>query len=121
MIIIISLALLIVLGIFLLYKEHEWSTGVVGVLLMAFSGIFLIICLISLIVNPMDVKSNINKFLATKITIETARKTGVNIENAAIQHKIIESNQWLAKKQYYNSTMFGLWIPDEIDNLKPIK
>ena len=121
MIIIVSLALLFGLGIFLLCKSWKWNTEAAGIILIVVSGMFLVISLISLIVNPMEVKSNINKFLATETTIERARKTGVDIENAAIQHKVIESNQWLAKKQYYNSTIFGLWIPDEIDNLKPIR
>lgn len=121
MIIFISLALLVVVGSLLLYNEREWETGVIGIILIVVPGIFLVICLISLIVNPIEVKSDINKFLATETTIEQARKTGVDIENAAIQHKIIESNQWLAEKQYYNSTIFGLWIPDKVDNLKPIR
>ena len=121
MTILISLMLLIVLGIFLLRKDNEWNTGVVGAILIAFPSVILIIALILLIINPMEVKSNINKFLVTGVTIEIARKAGVDVENAAIQHKIIESNQWLVKEQYYNSTIFGLWIPDEIDNLKPIR
>ena len=29
-------------------------------------------------------------------------------------------NQWLASTQYYNGTMFDLWIPDEVDSLEPI-
>ena len=121
MIIFISLILLFGLGVFLLCKEREWGTGIAGMFLITFPSIFLIICTISLIVNPMEVKSNINKFLATEATIEAARENGVDVENAAIQHKIIESNQWLVKEQYYNSTMFGLWIPDEVDNLKQMK
>lgn len=121
MIIFISLILLFVLGLVLLYYDPECNTGPSGTVLASLSGTFIIICFISLIVNPIDVKANINKFLATKATIETARGTGVVIENIAIQHKIIEANQWLAKEQYYNTTMFKLWVPDEIDNLKPIR
>lgn len=121
MIIFIILILLFVLGSVLLYKCWKWNTEVAGMLLTVFPGIFLIIALISLITNPIEVKSNINKFLATDVTIEIARKVGVDIENTAIQHKIIESNQWLAKQQYYNSTIFGLWVPDEVDKLKPIR
>ena len=121
MIIIISLALLIVFGIILAYKSRDGNATIIGIILIVVSSMLLIIALISLITNSMEVKSNINKFLATETSIEQARKTGINIENTAIQHKIIESNQWLAKKQYYNSTVFGLWIPDKVDNLKPIR
>lgn len=121
MIIFIGLTLLIVIGLFLLYNDREWGTGAAGVFLMVFPSIFLIICLVSLITYPIEVKSNINKFLATEATTEAARENGVDVENAAIQHKIIESNQWLVKEQYYNSTMFGLWIPNEVDNLKQMR
>lgn len=121
MIIIISLVLLFVFGIILACKGRDENATAIGIIFTIVSGIFLIIALISLITNPMEVESNINKFLATEASIEQARETGVDVENAAIQHKIIESNQWLAKKQYYNSTIFGLWIPDKVNSLKPIK
>ena len=113
--------MLFVFGTALLCKGRNENSGAIGIILMVVSGMFLIIALISLITNSMKVESNINKFLATETSIEQARETGVDVENAAIQHKIIESNQWLAKEQYYNSTIFGLWIPDKVDNLKPIR
>ena len=121
MIIIISLVLLFVFGTVLTCKSRDDNATIIGVILMVASGMFLVISLISLLINPMEVESNINKFLATEASIEQARETGVDVENAAIQHKIIESNQWLAKEQYYNSTIFGLWIPDKVNSLKPIK
>ena len=121
MIILLSLTLLLILGMLLLYESFTWNTEIPGMILTIFSAIFLIISLVSLITNPIEIKAGAAKFQATGTTIETARKTGVAIENAAIQHKVIECNQWLAKQQYYNSTIYGLWIPDEIDNLKPIR
>jgi cell division protein FtsX len=121
MIIFISLILLFVLGIALLCKNQNESLEVTTIILTIFSGIFLIVSSISLVTNSIEVRSDINKFIATETTIEIARKVGVDVENTAIQHKIIESNQWLAKQQYLNSTIFELWIPDEIDKLKPIR
>ena len=121
MIIFIGLTVLFVLGIALMCESQDERTGIIGIFLTVFPGIFLIIALVSLVTNPIEVKGDINKFLATKATIEIARKAGVDVENMAIQHKVIESNQWLAKQQYYNSTIFGLWVPDEIDKLKPIR
>ena len=121
MIIIISLILLFIFGIVLGCKSRDENAVIIGIILAVFSGIFLIVALVSLMTNTIEIKSDIHKFLITDTTIEVARKAGTDIENAAIQHKIIESNQWLAKQQYYNSTVFGLWIPDEIDNLEPIR
>ena len=121
MIIIISLILLIGLGILLTWKDSDSYTGIIGVLLAGISSILLTVSLICLITEPLEVKSGIDEFLATKTTIELARKNEVGIENAAVRCKIIESNQWLAKQQYYNDTIFGLWIPDKVDKLKPIE
>jgi amino acid transporter len=81
MIILISLISLFGIGLLLLCKDSEWNTGAIGAISMIVSGMFLIMCLISLIVNPMEVKSNINKFLATEATIEQARETGNYVEN----------------------------------------
>ena len=140
MIIFAVLILLFILGVALICTNWDENTGVVGVILAIVSIVFLIISLISLVTHPIEVKSDISKFLATKVTIEKARRidhkridwlldaktidiqgVATIVENAVIQHKVIESNQWLAKQQYYNSTIFGLWIPDEVDKLKPIR
>lgn len=120
MIILIILVLAMLIGIALLWKGNDVS-GVIGMVITAIAGTALLIATVSLITDRIEIKSEINKFLATKISIEQARKTGDGVENAAIQHKIIESNQWLAQEQYYNSTIFELWIPDEVDNLKPMR
>lgn len=115
----IILVLLITAGIIWNVKNRD--IGMIG-------GIFAFICCVLLIVavgekvsNHFVIHAEINQFVATKITVESARNNGIDLENAAIQHKIIESNQWLAKEQYYKTTIWGWWIPDEIDNLKPIK
>lgn len=121
MIIIISLILLFILGSLALYKNPDSTWGIIGMIVIVFSAILLITGLISLITIPIEIKADVAKFQATNTTVKTAREAGVAIESAAIQHKIIECNQWLAKQQYYNATMYGLWIPDEIDNLKPIR
>lgn len=79
-------------GLLLIWKERKWKTEV-GLYIASFFGVILIACLISLITYPMEVKADFNKFLATKAAVEAARRDGVSIENAAIQHKIIESNR----------------------------
>lgn len=121
MTIFISLTILFGIGLFLSYKDKYGVIGKIGEFVAITSGPLLLSALVLLIINSIEVKSNINKFLATKTTIETARKEGTNIESAVIKYKIIKSNQWLAKEQYYNTTIFRLWIPDEVDVLKPIK
>ena len=113
--------LLIILGILfcggLVYQMFEdWGEG--GFMVSIISGILLIVCLISIPLQRIDIESNIAEYLATKETIETARQKGNNFENAALQQKIIDQNKWLASVQYYNSTIFDLWIPDQVMQLK---
>jgi hypothetical protein len=64
---------------------------------------------------------SISEFNATKQTIETARINGEKLENAAIAHKIVECNQWLKAIQYFNGTIWGVFIPNQVDKLKPIE
>jgi hypothetical protein len=144
MIIFAILTISFIFGIALICTSKYENAGVAGVILAVISGLFLTICLIELVVNPIEVKGDISKFLATKVTIEKTRKINYEqidklsdiktmdaleivatiaaiVENVALQHKIIESNQWLAKQQYHNSTIFELWVPDEVDKLKPMR
>jgi len=95
-----------------------------------FCGMFLIAlsALILLVLGPMipaclhTTRLEIAAFNSTKTTIAIARDAGgPGLEAAAIQLKIIEQNQWLAKTQKANMSMFGLWVPDEVMKLKPIK
>lgn len=81
----------------------------------------LAICLVTIPVSYLVVTSEIQQFNSVRITLEVARKKGMDLENAAIQQKIIDSNKWLAKNQYWNGTLFDIWIPDEVDKLKPIE
>lgn len=116
MAIFLALTIIMIVGIMLMCNGKE-----VGMVPIVISGMLLLIAVLTLLTHPMEVESDITRFLATEVTIEIARKAGVDVENAAIQHKIIESNQWLAQEQYYNATIFDWWIPDEVDNLKPIR
>lgn len=121
MIICATLIILIALGIVVATKSRNEYVTVASMRVVILCSLLLAISTINRVIHPIEVHSNISKFIATKATVEQARSDGVNVESAAIQHKIIESNQWLAKEQYYNNSIFGWWIPDEIDNLKPIK
>ena len=85
------------------------------------AGVFLTTAIISLPVERYKTKTGIQKFNITKITYEKSRKNPSKIENAAIQIDIAEMNRWLVDKQFWNNTIFDLWIPDEIIELKPLE
>lgn len=114
------LILLLVVGVILAIKNY-WNMDITGGILAFVCCALLIVAVGKKVNNHFVIHAEINQFVATKITIESARNNGIDFENAAIQHKIIESNQWLAKNQYYKTTVWSWWIPYEIDNLEPIR
>jgi len=85
------------------------------------AGILLLAALMGLPLCRLDVYADIEQFGAVKNTVENARFRGDDFENATLQHKVIEANAWLAKTKYYNTTIFEIWIPDEVNDLSPIK
>ena len=117
MLIIIISGLCMIGGLVWCYLD-AYSIG--GPYLAVISGMVLTICLIFLVTNPIMVNANIEEYKSIKNTIQIDRGND-NIENAALKMKIIDANRWLAKTQYYNTTMLGLWIPDEIEELEFIK
>lgn len=118
MIIFIVLIVLVVVGIVLVVTDtcFEWGVFIIRFFLALFFAAMLM-----RLIMPLSVHSEIRRFEATKATIEQARENGIDLEDAAMQQNIIESNQWLAGRQYNNSTIFGYWIPDEVDDLEPIQ
>ena len=117
MLIIIISGLALIGGI-VWYQFDEYS--LIPVALGGTGGIILISLLILLYFNPMEINSDIQGFKAIEQTIQTDRGNE-NLENTALKMKIIDANRWLAKTQYYNNTVWGLWIPDTIEDLEPIK
>lgn len=117
MIIFGSLIILTSLGLFIIWKTNSCFGGVLTVA----SGFTLLGVIAALPIYHFETGAEIDAFKAVQITIEQARKSNVNFETVAIQHKIIECNKWLAKKKYYNSSIMDLWVPDEISKLSPIK
>ena len=67
-------------------------------------------------------KNDVILYQATKKTIENSRKFNVSeFERAALTNKIIEINQYLASVKYWNKTILGCYICDEVTRLEPLK
>lgn len=118
MIILIVAVILTGLGILIL-RHDEFSF--VGILLSVCGGFVLLLFLVFIFLNPLTVKGEIREFESIRQTIAVARETGNELEKAAIQHKIIDNNEWLAGVVYWNETIFDIFIPDEVMQLKPLK
>ena len=101
----------------------EWME-VTGAIATIFTGVVLVILIIAMPVSRMEDNSNIAAFKQVQTTIETARasKDISAIELAAIQQKVIEMNQWLAKTQYYQKNIWiGIFDSPKVKDLKPIR
>ena len=120
MIILLVLAAMLTIGIVLLVCSDNSTIGdVMGINLTVVGGL----CLAATIALPIvrwDANSEIQQFKSVESSITQAR-TKLDIESAAIYVKIIDANKWLVGKKYWNKTLFDIWVPDEVEDLKPLK
>ena len=65
-------------------------------------------------------KRDIQMYYSLCDTIENARDNSDIIERAALTQKIADMNMWIKSVQYWNGTIFGIFTPNEVENLKPI-
>lgn len=74
------------------------------------------------VVCYMEDTSNLQSFKATKETVYQLRnKNNIDFEKATLSRDIIEANNWLARKQYWESKFwFGATIPNEVMELEKI-
>jgi hypothetical protein len=67
-------------------------------------------------------KNDVVIYQVTKKTIENSRNSNPSeLERAALTNKIIEINQYLASAKYWNKTILGCYICDEVTRLEPLK
>jgi hypothetical protein len=71
---------------------------------------------------PYDYQSKIASFNATKETVKEQRLSAkTDYERVQLTQEIIAQNQWLAQTKYSKTTIWGDVIPNEINELTPIK
>jgi len=123
MIILISLVIIMSVSIVIAYKaERESALEITGTIIAVLAGT---ICLCSIVTVFMvrastDIEISHHKIMHKTIT--EARKNNLSsIERAALLNKIIETNQKLIKSRYWNNSLFDIWIPDEVDQLKELR
>ena len=113
------LAGLVVVG---LWIEQKNKYDIFGTLMAVFCGITLVIALIVMPITYCVEVSNIQVYHAIKATVAASREQDMAyIERAALTQKIIDTNTWLARVQYWNQTIFDPYIPDEVMELEPLK
>ena len=118
MLILGGLIIIIIAGIVLMGINEE-----LGIISITIGVLILIFALILLPIARIDCNAGIAAFNATRDTVQEARaNTDISYaELAALQHKIIEQNQWLASIQYWNRTVFDIWVPDRVELMTPLR
>ncbi len=114
--IIIGLILLIITS-FLVYKySTKWYE--IGQTICFTSSVSLLCLLISIGLFYLEDKSKLEEYYALKNTIKIARQNGTcQSERASILLKIIEKNEEISKDKYWNKTILGIFVADEVAEL----
>jgi len=122
---ILILTLTILFGVCLGWLAYDLVKGTdmpISALFSTIVGLFWVVVMIALFLNPYSVKGEIAQYEAVKTSIENARATDItDIERVALTQKIIETNKWLAQVQYDNQNLWAVFIPDEVDALEPLR
>lgn len=114
------LGVLLIVSIIVMVKTDYFDVYDDLNILVVFVVVCLVCGLIAIPLNHICERSNIVQYHSVKATIEDARNSE-NIERAALAIKIAETNEWLARVQYWNETTWGIYIPDEVMELEPLK
>ena len=101
-------------------RSYDCGWGVAGIVF----GIIFAFTLIPVFPQRSAIRAEILKFKSVQTTLETARQNPVisELELAAIQQKVVESNEWLVCAQYWakHPLVNWFWVQDVYD-LEPIK
>ena len=103
------------------YMANRYETEFFGSVLTMAAGILLLGAVLAIPMSRMEIGAAIQQYRAVQETVERARAAGRDIENAALQLRIAEMNQWRASALYWRRSAFGLWWPAEVETLEPIR
>jgi cell division protein FtsB len=85
-------------------------------------GVVLTVALIALPVQYYSGKAEVQRYYALKETIDQSRQNKASdIERAALTKEIANYNKDLAEVKYWNDSIFDIYVPDDLANLKPLK
>jgi len=111
---------LVILGVIMLGRSYH--PGIGWVILTAISGCTLFFALVAFPVSHSGARDLIIKYHAVKETINQSRQAEISdIERATLTNTIIAINTEIANYQYWNKTLFDIYIPDKIMELELLK
>jgi len=111
-------------GVFVAHRNDEDLLEALGIITATIAVIVLAVCLLTLPLIRVNVHARIAEFHSIRRSVDTARDGDVtgDIERAALSHKTVEANAWLARSRYYASRWYlDVFWPDEVMDLEPIR
>lgn len=116
--------LVIAIGCYIVYNKSSYNSLLATASSLA-CFVTIIVSVVMLFAWPVSWyvdKQFKAEYEMVKETIEVTREAeGTILERAALTHKIIEINQALAVKKYWNDGLWDWYIPDDVANLEPIR
>lgn len=110
----LMLGLLICIGAFRWIDRYgDGTLPLFGALAFGFALFVAVMCLPLQRMSCMDELSQINAIRATQP--QNA------MQDAAWRMKAAEANAELASMKYWNGTAFDIWIPDEVESVRPLQ
>lgn len=105
------------------YKSLYWDDETTAQVLSVLFGIIFTIASIAVPIARYENRMEILKYKSLKETVEKARINKNDLERVAFLQSISEQNQWVAVIQEQNKSTLWLdiFIPDEVNELKPIE
>lgn len=97
------------------FSNSDGTLNFFGFMLGMVGGIGMFIAPTTLYVNRMEVTAKLAGFEAMRSTMPAN-----NWQDAAWRSKAAGANAEIARLKYYNTTVFDLWIPDEVADFKPL-
>lgn len=116
--------LIIGVAIMLITEDESEVMLYTGFFICVAGGIGTLVVIGCLIIHPIEVKADIQAFNSVRETVSIARENPEisQFELAALQHKIIEKNQWLRRSKYWAKHSLTNWFyPRDIFKVQPIK
>ena len=121
MVILVVLGIVLTVGIVLWVKDFKFCTEMLGMIITLFSAIFMVIALMGLIFQPLETRRFLQQYEMIRIENEWARSEGDKIERMALRTQINTLNADLVELQYWNETVFDIFIPDDVMTTKLIR
>lgn len=121
MIIITCTIALLIIGVILCKADKYGLVGFIGVVFNSVACFLLLIEILCIPINRYKTESKMQERYAIQETVVRARQNKTHIENATMINEIIKTNRWITSAKYYNTTLFDIWWPDEIDNIELIQ